>query len=246
MEKSERTFLIVGASGGIGSACAEALGRAGFALALHYGKSGEKAEALAARLSGEGIRSRLVSFDVTNAAECRAKLEADMAEHGAYWGIVHSAGITRDEAFPLMTEEDWFSVISTDLNSFYNVIQPCVMPMIHLRSGGRIIAISSVSGIAGNRGQANYSAAKAGLIGACRALAVELAKRRITVNAVAPGLIDTEMAKIPEEARSEILKSIPMKRLGRADEVASLVAFLASPGAEYITRQAISINGGMI
>jgi len=160
--------------------------------------------------------------------------------------VVSNAGIARDGAFPALSDEDWDGVIHTNLDSFYNVIQPCVMPMIGLRSGGRIITLSSVSGIMGNRGQVNYSAAKAGIIGATKALAIELAKRKITVNCIAPGLIDTGMIDMEEAALKEAMSIIPMKRMGQAEEVAGLASYLMSDIAGYVTRQVISVNGGML
>ena len=167
-----------------------------------------------------------------------------MAEHGAYYGVVCNAGIIRDGAFPALTDEEWDGVLHTNLDGFYNLLKPCIMPMIGLRRGGRIVTISSVSGLMGNRGQVNYSAAKAGIMGATKALALELAKRKITVNCVAPGLIDTGM--VDEEVKAEALKLIPLKRMGLADEVAGLVSYLMSDIAGYVTRQVISINGGMV
>ena len=167
-----------------------------------------------------------------------------MAEHGAYYGVVCNAGIIRDAAFPALTDEDWDGVLHTNLDGFYNLLKPCIMPMIGLRRGGRIVTISSVSGLMGNRGQVNYSAAKAGIMGATKALALELAKRKITVNCVAPGLIDTGM--VDTEVKEEAMKLIPLKRMGQADEVAGLVSYLMSDIAAYVTRQVISINGGMV
>ena len=246
MNSSTRTFLITGASGGIGRACALRLAREGFPVVLHCRRGLERAEALAAEIQAGGGAARVLEADLEDAAATRRAIEEDISLNGAYWGLALCAGIARDAAFPALSAEDWSRVIDTDLNAFFNVVQPCVMPMLGLREGGRIIAISSVSGIAGNRGQVNYSAAKAGLIGACKALAVELAKRRVTVNAVAPGLIDTEMAALEPAALEAAMKAIPMRRMGSPEEVAALVAFLASDGAAYITRQVISINGGMI
>ena len=164
-------------------------------------------------------------------------------ESGAFWGVVLSAGITRDNAFPAIDGSDWDDVLRTNLDGFYNVVHPLTMPMIRRRDGGRIVAIASVSGVVGNRGQVNYSASKAGLIGATKALAVELAKRRITVNSVAPGLVETAMSgDIP----AQIIEAIPMQRMGTVDEVAATVAFLFSPEAGYITRQVIGVNGGLV
>ena len=171
-------------------------------------------------------------------------VEAEIAAEGPFYGIVLNAGIVSDNAFPAMTDEDWDGVLGTNLDGFYNVLRPLVMPMVSARKGGRIVTLSSVSGLAGNRGQVNYSAAKAGIIGATKALAIELAKRAITVNCVAPGIIETQMtADLPTEA---IAKTVPMQRVGRPEEVAAVVAFLCSDEAGYITRQVISVNGGLI
>jgi len=174
----------------------------------------------------------------------KAILEQDVEQHSAFYGVVLNAGLTHDGAFPALTDNDWDEVISTSLDGFYNILKPLIMPMIHLRKGGRIVTLSSVSGVMGNRGQVNYSAAKAGLIGATKALALELAKRKITVNCVAPGLIETEM--VTEEVKQHALKMIPMQRMGHVDEVAKVVKFLCSDDASYITRQVISVNGGLI
>jgi len=236
-----RTILVTGASKGIGRAVAQALGRAGFTVAVHYHSDRAGAQETLDSIDGAG---RLIDFDSSDRAQCRTRLEADIAAHGPYWGIVLNAGIARDTAFPAMEDEDWDQVIGTNLNGFYNVLRPTVMPMVSARKGGRIVTMASVSGLVGNRGQVNYSAAKAGIIGASKSLALELAKRAITVNCVAPGLIETQM--IAEVPLDEAMKLIPMRRLGQPDEVAALVAFLCSDAAGYITRQVISVNGGMV
>ncbi len=239
-----RSVLVTGASGGLGSRIAERLAQAGFSMVIHFNSGAEPAEVLAARICSAGGAARLLQFDVTDREVVAQVLEKDNAEHGAYYGVVCNAGIHRDNAFPAMPGEDWDAVISTNLDGFYNVLRPVVMPMVKARQGGRIVVMSSVSGLTGNRGQVNYSAAKGGLIAASKALAVELAKRRITVNCVAPGVIETEMTE--DINLEQVLKMIPARRIGRPEEVASLVAYLFSPEAEYITRQVISVNGGMI
>jgi 3-oxoacyl-[acyl-carrier protein] reductase len=238
------TVLVTGSSSGIGEAIALRLAAAGHDLVVHCRSSRVRADAVAQRIRDGGRTARVLQFDVADRAACAAALQADIAQHGAYYGVVCNAGIVRDNAFPAMTGEEWDGVVHTNLDAFYNVLHPVTMPMVQRRQPGRIVTIASVSGLVGNRGQANYSAAKAGIMGATKALAIELAKRNITVNCVAPGLIDTEM--LPEAVREEALKLIPMKRLGTADEVAGLVAFLLSAEAAYITRQVISVNGGMV
>lgn len=241
-----RSVLVTGASKGIGRAIALRLASDGFAVVVHFHRDRQGAEETLAQLVTAGGQGRVLGFDIANREQCRSALEGDIEQHGAYYGVVSNAGITRDGAFPALDDEAWDSVIHTNLDSFYNVIQPCVMPMIGLRSGGRIVTLSSVSGLAGNRGQVNYSAAKAGIIGATKALAIELAKRRITVNCIAPGLIDTGMLQMAAPALDEAMKMIPMKRMGAADEVAGLASYLMSDIAGYVTRQVISINGGML
>lgn len=237
-----RRVLVTGASKGIGAGIAVELGRAGFHVTVHYNTD----EHGARKTLSEIKHGDLIRFDVSDGAQCRGALEGCIEKNGAFYGVVSNAGMTIDAAFPMMSEGDWSKVLDTNLNSFYNVIHPCVMPMIGLRQGGRIVTISSVSGVAGNRGQVSYSASKAGIIGATKALALELAKRKITVNCVAPGLIDTDMADVDEAVMKEILSMIPMKRAGTVQEVSSLVAYLMSDAASYITRQVISVNGGMV
>lgn len=225
-----KRVLVTGSSRGIGKAIADALATEGYQVVTHSIRSG-----------GTDLQ-----FDIADRAAAKAALEADIAANGPYYGVVLNAGVNRDNAFPAMEDEEWDKVIDTDLTGFYNVLKPCVMPMVSARIKGRIIALSSVSGIAGNRGQVNYSAAKAGIIGAVKALAVELAKRGITVNAIAPGVIETEMVdSIIPEAIDEVKKAIPMRRFGKPSEIASLVSYLLSDGAAYLTRQVISVNGGM-
>lgn len=243
---SQRSILVTGAGRGIGRACALQLAKDGFNIIVHYNSSEENALKLCHEIQSLGCSARTVTFDVADHDKTRAAIEADIENNGAYWGIVCNAGIAKDNAFPALTRDDWFRVIDVDLNGFFNVVQPAVMPMIHLRDGGRIVAISSVSGLIGNRGQTNYSAAKAGLIGATKALAVELASRKITVNCVAPGLIDTEMLHMSEDAIQQAMNMIPMRRMGSVAEVANVVSFLMSEKASYVTRQVISVNGGMI
>lgn len=238
-----RSILVTGASKGIGRAIALKLAQDGFAIVAHYGRDAAGAEATRTAILEAGGAARLLSFDLTDRAACREILERDMEANGPYWGIVLNAGIARDAAFPAMSDEEWDSVLDTDLGGFYNVLRPTVMPMVTARKGGRIVTISSISGIMGNRGQVNYSAAKAGIIGATKALAIELAKRQITVNCVAPGIIETQMTEaLPIE---ELNKMIPMRRTGQPDDVAHAVSYLCSEGAGYVTRQVLSVNGGM-
>lgn len=238
------SVLVTGASRGIGRAIALRIARDGFDVVVHCRSRVEEAQEVADEIQALGRKARVLAFDVADRAAARAALEADVEAHGAYYGVVCNAGIARDGAFPALSEDDWDQVIHTNLDGFYNVLHPLIMPMVRRRKPGRIVTLSSVSGVAGNRGQVNYSAAKAGIIGASKALALELASRQITVNCVAPGLIETDM--LNEEVVEHALKLIPAGRVGRAEEVAATVAFLLSEPAGYITRQVISVNGGMI
>ncbi len=240
---NQKTILVTGSSRGIGKAIALRLAREGYDVVVHYhSRRGEALEVQDSIIS-MGRQSRVLCFDLADRQSVQNILEADIEAHGAYYGVVCNAGLTRDNAFPALSGEDWDLVLRSNLDGFYNVLSPLVMPMIQRRKPGRIVTLSSVSGLVGNRGQVNYSAAKAGIIGATKALAVELAKRKITVNCVAPGLIETDMVK--DLPLDEIISAIPAKRLGTTEEVAALVAFLMSEDAAYITRQVISVNGGM-
>lgn len=238
-----RRVLVTGSSRGIGRSIAEMLARDGFDVTVHYRSGAEQAKEVVKLIEADGGRASLLQFDIADRNASRSALEADIESNGAYYGVVCNAGITRDNAFPALTDDDWDSVIHTNLDGFFNVVQPLTMPMVRAKKGGRIVVMSSVSGIMGNRGQVNYSASKAGLIGAVKALALELAKRKITANCVAPGLIETDM--VNEEVLKEAMKFIPARRMGKPEEVAGLVSYLFSDQAGYITRQVISVNGGM-
>jgi len=238
-KSSSRPVLVTGASKGIGKAIALRLGATGYPVTVHYGRDAAAAEAVAAEIIDAGGTARVLGFDISDRAACREALETGEA----FWGVVLNAGLARDNAFPSIEGKDWDVVLRTNLDGFYNVLHPLVMPMIRRRDGGRIVTLSSVSGLIGNRGQVNYSASKAGIIGATKALAVELAKRNITVNCIAPGIIETAMTEALPEA--EVNALIPMRRFGKPEEVAAVAEFLLSDGASYITRQVISVNGGL-
>lgn len=238
-----KTVLVTGSSRGIGKAIALYLAHRKYDIVVHCRSQREEAEKVAVAIQEIGQTARVLQFDLSNREQCKEQLTWDIEKHGAYYGVVCNAGVSADNAFPAITGEEWDVVLRTNLDGFYNVLNPLIMPMVRRRKAGRIITLSSISGIMGNRGQVNYSAAKAGIIGATKALALEMAKRKITVNCIAPGLIDTEM--LDELPLDEIKKIIPMRRVGTAKEVAATVAFLLSEDAAYITRQVISVNGGL-
>ncbi|HIF98655.1 MAG TPA: 3-oxoacyl-ACP reductase FabG [Myxococcales bacterium] len=235
--------LVTGGSRGIGRAIALKLASDGFATVINFRSRCDEAEQVQASIHAAGGEATLLPFDVGDRATAAATLNEDIATNGPYYGVVCNAGVHSDSAFPAMSPDVWDHVLRTNLDGFYNVLHPIVMPMVRAKAGGRIVTISSASGTMGNRGQVNYSASKAGLVGATRSLALELAKRRITVNSVAPGLIDTEMTEtVPKEA---ITRLIPMKRMGTPEEVASVVSFLFSQGSSYVTGELIAVNGGL-
>ena len=237
------TVLVTGSSRGIGRAIALRLAADGYRIALHCRTGLAQAQKTLSLVQEADSDGRILQFDLADRQQCRHVLEQDINDHGAYYGVVCNAGITRDNAFVALTADDWDGVVHTNLDGFYNVLHPVVMPMVRRRKPGRIVTLASVSGMIGNRGQVNYSAAKAGIIGATKALALELAKRQITVNCVAPGLIETDI--IADAPVEEIIKMIPAGRAGKPEEVASLVSYLMSESAGYITRQVISVNGGL-
>ena len=242
-----KSVLVTGSSRGIGKAIALRLARDGYDIVLHCHTRRAAADAVAAEIVALGRAARVLQFDIGQRAATKAALEADIDAHGCYYGVVCNAGVARDNAFPAMSGEDWDSVLKTNLDGFYNVLNPLVMALVRRRLPGRIVTLASVSGLVGNRGQVNYSAAKAGIIGATKALALELAKREITVNCVAPGLIATDMTSdmTSGAALDEVLKMIPARRVGQPEEVAAAVSFLIGEDAAYITRQVISVNGGL-
>lgn len=238
-----KQVLITGSSRGIGKETALYLAKNSYDIVLHCNRNIEQAKEVLEEVKSLGVQGRILQFNISNREECREVISKDIEQNGVYYGVVLNAGIAKDAVFPAMEDSAWDSVLNTNLGGFYNVLKPIVMPMIENRIKGRIVTMSSISGLRGNYGQVNYSASKAGIIGATKALSLELAKRKITVNCVAPGVIESDMTKdLPID---EMKKLIPMKRLGTGKEVASLVNYLMSEDAGYITGQVISVNGGM-
>ncbi|MEE3350023.1 MAG: 3-oxoacyl-ACP reductase FabG [Candidatus Gastranaerophilaceae bacterium] len=238
----DKTVLVTGSSRGIGKETAIYLAKNGFDIVLHCNKNKDKALEVKKSIEEIGRNVRILQFDVSNREQTKEVLIKDIENNGIYYGVVVNAGITADNSFPAMEDDEWDRVINTNLNGFYNTLRPLILPMVQNRKG-RIVALSSVSGLAGNRGQINYSASKAGIIGAVKTLSREVAKRNITVNCVAPGVIESDMTSdIPFDM---IKETIPMRRMGTAKEVASAINYLFSEDASYITGQVISVNGGM-
>jgi 3-oxoacyl-[acyl-carrier protein] reductase len=240
----KKSVLVTGSSRGIGKAIALRLAQDDYDIVLHCRNRREEADGVARSIVALGRQARVLQFDISERQAVAAALTADIERYGCYYGVVCNAGIARDNAFPAMSGEEWDVVLRTNLDGFYNVLNPLIMPMVRRRAPGRIVTLTSVSGLIGNRGQVNYSAAEAGIIGASKALALELAKREITVNCVAPGLIETEMTR--DVQLDELLKLIPARRIGKPAEVAAVVSFLLSDEAAYITRQVIAVNGGLV
>ncbi|RNF30429.1 3-ketoacyl-ACP reductase [Massilia aurea] len=243
MSSIQKSVLVTGSSRGIGKAIAQRLARDGYEVVVHCRDRRADADAVAAGIVAAGGAARVLQFDIGQRETTAEALLADIEQHGCYYGVVANAGVARDTAFPAMSGEEWDVVLGTNLDGFFNVLNPLVMPMVQRRKPGRIVTMASVSGLIGNRGQVNYSAAKAGIIGATKALALELAKREITVNCVAPGLIETDM--IVDVPMDEALKLVPARRVGRPEEVAAAVSYLMSEDAGYVTRQVLSVNGGL-
>jgi len=243
-QRDAARVLVTGGSRGIGRAIAISLARDGYDVTLNYHRREDAAEAVLAEIRSFGGAAAALAFDVSDREACAKAIVADLDARGPYFGAVLNAGVTADGPFPGLTNEDWDRVLRTNLDGFYNVLHPLVMPMVRARAGGRIVTISSAAGTTGNRGQVNYSASKAGLIGATKSLALELAKRQITVNCVSPGWIETDM--LAGADATQLAALVPLRRLGTPEDVAAAVSFLFSTGAAYITGQVLAVNGGVL